>query len=122
MSTFDWNNDITKIGTKAPVQLLIEEFFEKAYDEHNLDYEDVNMEYVAIGIPKDAGLFEIIIPVHPEKNIDSPYDYGTEYILASMDQDSGLYTEASDKPNKRTFKIKSWQPLSPLPVTDEDTL
>ncbi len=80
----------------TPIQLLVKE-----------TVDDIYIEYYTMGCRVGEDMFEIMLPKHPENNIDELWSSGNAYVLSFKEGNQFVVGINSE----RKFTLEAWKEL-----------
>lgn len=98
-----------KIEKYTPIKVKVSEYLEYGTDASFQEYECLTIEYITVCYKVGKESYDIIIPEHPEKNIDNFWENGIAFVNASRNGD--LYVVGNGSPGSRWLKLKKWKEL-----------
>ncbi|MBR5178949.1 MAG: hypothetical protein IKW90_09160 [Lachnospiraceae bacterium] len=94
---------------RTPIQLSIREELEEGKDKDGQTYENIAIEYLTMGYRVGDDSYEIIIPEHPERNIDDLWSTGNAFVRSNKEGDKYLVGNGSE--GSRWLELKAWKVL-----------
>ena len=93
----------------TPILISVRETLKRGKDAMGQIYEGVIIEYVTAAFEVGDGSMDVIIPVHPENNIDSLWESGTTYVMASTE--GPYYLVGTGAEGSRYLEIRGWKEI-----------
>lgn len=104
-----WDNFTLIPHLYTPIQLSVREELKEGKNKDGQTYENIAIEYLTMGYRVGNDSYDLIIPEHPERNIDDLWSTGNAFVCSNKDGDKYLVGNGSE--GSRWLELKVWKQL-----------